>query len=171
MRRLFLAVALTTSLSCQTPPDPPEENPLSAPPVDTKLAVSARDVLGWGYHRELRADLNGDGSPEQVVLASDVVMSDRGLPLWEDGHRWAVVVRDGETDTLVFLAFVPNGFVEAAVMTASSEGDRDLWIQERTPAQVRDIAVSYDGPGAGRTVSAAYYQIEQWMPGSARLTE
>lgn len=171
MKRFLLAVVLTSALSCQAAPDLPEENPLSAPPVDAKLGVSAGDALGWGYRRELRADLDGDGSPEQVVLASDVVMNDRGLPLWEDGHRWAVVVREDETDTLVFLAFVPNGFVEAAVMTASSEGDRDLWIQERTPAQVRDIAVSYDGPGAARTVSAAYYQVEQWMPGSARLTE
>lgn len=163
--------ALAATLSCQAPPGPPEDNPLAAPPVDARLNVSARDALGWGYRRELRADLSGDGSPEQVVLASDVVLNDRGLPLWEDGHRWAVVVRDGGRDTLVFASFVPNGFVEAAVLTASSEGDRDLWIQERTPAQVRDIAVSYDGPGAARTVSAAYYQVEQWMPGAARLTE
>jgi len=98
-------------------------------------------------------------------------VNERDLPLWEDGHRWAVVVRERGSDTLVFSSFVPNGFVEAAVSQASSEGDRELFIQERTPSQVRSLVVSYQEPGSARTVSGAYYQIEQWMPGSARMIE
>ncbi|HVG08019.1 MAG TPA: hypothetical protein VNM67_09955 [Thermoanaerobaculia bacterium] len=169
MRRLF-ALLILSCLSCKEAPSP-SDNPLLAPPVNAALNVSARQALGWKYQRALQADLNGDGSEELVVLASDVVVNEKDIPLWEDGHRWAVVVRERESDTLVFSSFVPNGFVEAAISTASSEGGRELFIQERTPSQVRSIVVSYQEPGSARTVSGAYYQIEQWIPGSARLTE
>jgi hypothetical protein len=168
--KALLAFLLTSCLSCKESP-PPTDNPLLAPPVNAALNVSAQQALGWNYQRALQADLNGDGSEEQVVLAADVVVNDRDLPLWEDGHRWAVVVRERGSDTLVFSSFVPNGFVEAAVSTASSEGGRELFIQERTPGQIRSLVVSYQEPGSARSVSGAYYQIEQWMPGSARMTE
>jgi hypothetical protein len=36
---------------------------------------------------------------------------------------------------------------------------------------MRSITVSYQEPGSARSVSGAYYQIEEWMPGSARMTE
>ena len=171
MRRKALLALLTLScLSCKEVP-PSSDNPLLAPPVNAALNISARQALGWSYQRALQADLNGDGSEEQVVLAADVAVNERDRPLWEDGHRWAVVVRERGSDTLVFSSFVPNGFVEAAISTVSSEGDRELFIQERTPGQVRSITVSYQEPGSARTVSGAYYQIEQWMPGSARMTE
>lgn len=169
MRR-FLALLILSCLSCRNAP-PASDNPLLAPPVNAALNVSARQALGWDYQRALQADLNGDGSEEQVVLAADVAVNERDLPLWEDGHRWAVVVRERGSDTLVFSSFVPNGFVEAAISTASSEGSRELFIQERTPDQVRSLVVSYQEPGSARSVSGAYYQIEQWMPGSARMTE
>lgn len=169
-RKTLFALLMTSCLSCRESP-PPSDNPLLAPPVNAALNISAKQALGWDYQRALQADLNGDGSEEQVVLAADVVVNDRNVPLWEDGHRWAVVVRERESDTLVFSSFVPNGFVEAAISTASSEGDRELFIQERTPSQVRSLVVSYQEPGSARSVSGAYYQIEQWMPGSARMTE
>jgi len=169
MRR-FLALLILSCLSCKEAP-PPSDNPLLAPPVNAALNISARQALGWNYQRALQADLNGDGSEEQVVLAADVVVNERDRPLWEDGHRWAVVVRERGSDTLVFSSFVPNGFVETAISQASSEGSRELFIQERTPSQVRSITVSYQEPGSAQTVSGAYYQIDQWMPGSARMTE
>ena len=169
-RTALLALLILSCLSCKEAP-PPSDNPLLAPPVNAALNISARQALGWNYQRALQADLNGDGSEEQVVLAADVVVNERDRPLWEDGHRWAVVVRERGSDTLVFSSFVPNGFVEAAVSTASSEGGRELFIQERTPGQVRSLVVSYQEPGSAQSVSGAYYQIEQWMPGSARMTE
>ena len=169
-RKAILALLIVSCLSCKKAP-PSSDNPLLAPLVNAALNVSARQALGWKYQRALQADLNGDGSEELVVLASDVMVNDKDIPLWEDGHRWAVVVRERESDTLVFSSFVPNGFVEAAISQAGSEGGRELFIQERTPSQVRAIVVSYQEPGSARTVSGAYYQIEQWMPGSARMTE
>jgi len=36
-----------------------------------------------------------------------------GIPLWEDGHRWDVIVEDGDARTLLYGAFVPNGDADA----------------------------------------------------------
>ena len=68
-------------------------------------------------------------------------------------------------------AFVPHGFVEAAVLQPSSAGQRELLVQERTPKQVRALTITYEGPDQARSVSAAYYQLESWLPGSATLAD
>lgn len=170
MKKVFFAIAVASLTSCTRAADPPP-SPLQALPVNAALNITPQEALGWGYRREIRADLTGDGSAERVVLAASVEVNDRGVPLWEDGHQWAVIVQEGGADTLLYTAFVPNGFVEAAVLIPDTEGRRELLIQERTPAQVRAIVVSYRKTGEGRSVSTAHYQVDQWLPGSARLTE
>jgi hypothetical protein len=42
-------------------------------------------------------------------------------------------------------------------------------VQERAPEQLRSLEVEYHGPGNARSSSAAWYQVESWMPGSASL--
>ncbi len=71
----------------------------------------------------------------------------------------------------MYTAFVPNGFVEAALLQASSEGRREVLVQERTPQQLRALVVAYEAPGKARSVSGAYYQVETWFPGSASLRD
>jgi hypothetical protein len=170
MEKVRLAIAIAALASCTRAADPPP-SPLQELPVNAALNITPQKALGWGYRREIRTDLTGDGSEERVVLAAGVEIDDRGVPLWEDGHQWAVIVQERGADTLLYAAFVPNGFVEAAVLTPDTEGRRELLIQERTPTQVRALVVSYQKAGEGRSVSAAHYQIDQWLPGSARLME
>jgi hypothetical protein len=139
-----------------------------AVPVDTSR-IHNSDVSGFGYRREVTADLNGDGKPERVVIAADVSMGPTG-PLWGDAHRWAVYVEPEKGErTLLYGAFVPNGFAEAAVLGASSDKGRKVLVQERTPQQVRTFEIEYEGPGKARLGSAAYYQIGEWLPGSAAM--
>jgi len=133
------------------------------------IEVSARDALGWSHRGELSADLDGDGTAESVLLTSDVQLSPTGAPLWEDGHRWALVIHDGNDTTLAYAAFVPQGFVEAAVLGPSSAGRREILLQERTPAQLRSISIGYAGPHRATATAAAYYQLEQWLPNSATV--
>lgn len=147
----------------------PEANPLAAPPL--ALEISAEEADRWQRRHEIEADLDGNGSVESVILAADVTLSDRGVPLWEDGHRWVLMAREGSELTLLYSAFVPNGFAEAAVLEPSGDGAREVLIQERTPQQVRTLTVRYEGPGRARAGSSAYYQIERWFPGSARLMD
>lgn len=104
------------------------------------------------------------------MIAADVTLSERQVPLWEDGHRWAVYAESAEgRRTTLYGASVPNGFAEAAVLAADSEGRRRVLVQERTPGQVRALEVEYLGPGVAKSRSAAHYQIEQWLPGMAAL--
>ena len=161
-------LAAVSVAACATEPQP-DTNPLSAPPHD--LEVSAAEIGSWSHRQELEADLDGNGTAETIVLASDVQLSDSGVPYWEDGHRWALVVNDGEHRTVLYSAFVPNGFAEAAVLSPSSDGTREVLVQERSPQQLRSLTVRYSGNGQGTAGSAAYYQVETWFPGSARLTD
>ena len=143
-------------------------NATEAVPVDTSR-IHIADVSGFGYRREVTADLNGDGKPERVVIAADVSMGPTG-PLWEDAHRWAVYVEPEKGErTLLYGAFVPNGFAEAAVLGASSDKERKVLVQERTPLQCRAFEIEYEGAGKARLSSAAYYQVGEWLPGSAAM--
>jgi hypothetical protein len=154
--------------------DPPraERNPLDAPPVDSARVGSIDQIAAWAYRREASADLDGDGDgrPERLVLAADAEVRPDGTPLWEDGHRWALYAQSAAGErTLLYGAFVPNGFAEAAVLTPDAQGRRRVLVQERTRQQVRALDVEYRGPGDARSASSAYYQVESWLPGSASL--
>lgn len=168
-----MRIALWTliALAACRPASPPtaERNPLEAPPVDS-ARVSLADAQGWRYRRELSADLDGDGQPERLVMTSDVEVRPDGTPLWEDGHRWALLAESaGGERTVLYSAFVPNGFAEAAVLQPDSQGRRRVLVQERTPQQVRALEIEYRGPGGARSASNAYYQVESWIPGGASL--
>jgi len=145
-------------------------NPLENPPIDSARVPSADTAAAWIYRKELAADLNGDGATERVVIASDVTLDNGGAPLWEDGHRWAVYVEGASGKrTLLYSAFVPNGFTEAAVLAPDNQGRRRVLLQERTPQQMRTLEIEYDGEGSARSSSGAYYQLGEWLPGAAGM--
>ena len=169
MRSASAGLLVLLLASCGDDRALPEANPLAAPPL--ALEISAEEADQWQHRHEVEADLDGNGSAESVILAADVTHSDRGVPLWEDGHRWVLMARKGSELTLLYSAFVPNGFVEVAVLGPSEDGAREVLIQERTPQQVRVLTVRYAGPGQATAGSSAYYQIERWFPGSARLMD
>lgn len=151
-------------------PGKPEPNPLEHPPIDSARVPSADTAAAWVYRKELTADLNGDGATERVVIASDVMLDNGGAPLWEDGHRWALYVEPPSGKrTLLYSAFVPNGFAEAAVLAPDDKGRRRVLVQERTPQQIRSLEIEYNGEGSARGSSGAYYQLGEWLPGAARM--
>jgi hypothetical protein len=148
---------------------PAREVALDSLPVDAGVLGSADDAAGWGYRRRLEADLDGDGVVEVVVMAADVEVLEDGTPLWEDGHRWAAFVEpNAGSRTLLYAAFVPNGFAEAAVLEPGADGRRAVLVQERAPRRVRVLNLEFDGPGTARLISAVEYRVEWWLPGSAR---
>ncbi|HET6361107.1 MAG TPA: hypothetical protein VFH11_03520 [Gemmatimonadota bacterium] len=56
-----------------------------------------------------RAELDGDEGLEAVEFLVDVELGTDGKPLWEDGHRWVVLVRDGAGEDRLVDEFVPQG--------------------------------------------------------------
>lgn len=154
-------------LGCTTADSEP--NPLERPPIDTVRIGSVDEISRWAYRRSAEADLDGDGSVETVTLVSDVTLQQpSGRPLWEDGHRWGVFVEDGETKTILYGAFVPNGFVECAIGIEESDGTRPVLVLERSPVQLRVMDIAYRD-GQARLRSDGHYQIGQWLPDSAML--
>lgn len=56
-----------------------------------------------------RAELDGDVAPEEVEILAEVELSPDGQPLWEDGHRWVVLIRDGSEEHRLVDEFIPQG--------------------------------------------------------------
>ena len=158
---LFILWAAVAACDRSAPSSVPQS--LEPPQVDSTRVRSPADVAGWKHRRALEADLNGDGTKEVVILASDVQLGSDAAPIWEDGHRWAVFVEKPEV-TLLYAAFVPNGLVEAAVLMPDADGRRHVVVLERTPYHARSVVVSYDKPGMARTVSASRHEIDEWFP-------
>ena len=165
----LLLAALGIAACARGPERAEEPNPLEAPPVDSSRVRTADEPSTWEYRRTLRVDRDWDRREERLTIASDVELDGGGRPLWEDGHRWAVYVEAPEGRTLLYAAFVPNGFVEAAALAPDDAGARRVLIQERTPSQLRSLEVTYEGPGAARSSSGAYYQLGTWLEGSAAM--
>jgi hypothetical protein len=170
-RWMFLLTAALLG-GCVRSPEPRREvNPLLAPPVDSSRVRSPQEPSTWPYRRALSADLDGDRREERLVIACDVTLGADGKPLWEDGHRWSVYVEAPEGRTLLYAAFVPNGFVEAAALAPDDSGKRRVLVQERTPSQLRSLEIAYEGPGAASSSSGAHYQLGTWLEGSAAMPE
>jgi hypothetical protein len=55
------------------------------------------------------ADLDRDGTQEEIEIRADVERADDGELLWEDGHRWVVLIRDGDREDRLVDQFVPQG--------------------------------------------------------------
>lgn len=160
MQRVIPLFLATVWLGCGTAPG---SGPGLLLPVDG-ARVSSADVSAWPHRRRIDADLNGDGRAEGVVVVADVALNDAGQPLWEDGHRWVVLVHDPPAQTLVYAAFVPNGHVEAGVSGPDDDGTRRVLVAERTPRSLRVWEIAYDGPDRARAVAAGAHEVDRWVP-------
>ena len=164
---------LFTLLAVAACTPPPENRPADAPPIDHER-VSLGDAVGWPLQRSLRADLDGDGADERLVVASDVAVDAAGAPMWEDGHRWAVFVVDtpdiesemgaDSSRTLLYGAFLPMGRAEVAVTEPSVGEPPRVFVLSRSVARVTAEDVAYDGPGRARGLGSATFSPTTWVP-------
>ena len=160
-------IALLVLAACDPPP---ENTPADAPPIDHER-VSLADAVGWPLQRSVRADLDGDGADERLVVASDVAVDASGMPMWEDGHRWAAYVVDapeGEaadsSRTLLYGAFLPMGRAEVAVTEPSVGEPPRVFVLSRSTARVTGEDIAYDGPGEARSLGGATFSPLTWVP-------
>jgi hypothetical protein len=159
------ASSASPTASTTTTPAPAASSSASAAtplPIDAR-GGSVEVAEKFAYQREASADLDGDGSNERVVLAADVTLR-AGEPLWEDGHRWAVwVVPPNGARTLLYAAFVPNGSVDAAVVTSEEGRRRRVLVQETTPQSARVFVLEYQGAGKATAVSRQAHDVATWL--------
>ena len=164
--RFAISTGLLLLVACDSPP---ENRPADAPPIDHER-VSLADAAGWPLQRSLQADLDGDGTSERLVVASDVAVDSTDAPMWEDGHRWAVYVVDapapGDADssrTLLYGAFLPMGRAEVAVTEPSIGEPPRVFVLSRSVGRVTGEDIAYDGPGEARSLGSATFSPHTWV--------
>ncbi len=140
--------------------------------IDSRSTLSADTAAAWAYRRTAVADLDGDAVPERLVVASDVIVTDDGEPLWDDIHRWAVYVEEDNTArTLVYSAFAPPGGVSVAVGAPAESGRRRVVVVEQSPWRGRLLLAAYAGVGRVDLVAAAGEELEFWVERVVEETE
>ena len=111
---------------------------------------AAKDERGWDYRREVEADLDGDGSPEHILVTARAERSPASATefLWDDGQPWQVLATSpaGET-TLVYPRRAQIGQRRAVIGEPQENGKHPLILLEMTGANVSMYEVEYNGPG------------------------
>ena len=154
------------------PSEPAGATPSLGTAIDGRSTASADTAAAWKYRRTAVADLDADGVPERIVVASDVFVTDDGEPVWGDVHRWAVYVEGDEgTRTLVYSAFAPPGGVSVAVGADSGAGHRRIVVIEQGPRRGRLLLASYEGAGRARLIESAGEELDSWVERVAEETE
>lgn len=77
-------------------------------------------------------DLDLDGTAERVELSATVEVDEAGRPLWEDGHGWRVVVRDGEAAYPLLEEFVPWGTAAFWIVASDTAGPPAILVETRS---------------------------------------
>jgi hypothetical protein len=81
----------------------------TVPRIDVDRSASMQLPLPAVRIAGARADLDRDGTQEEIEVRADVERAEDGELLWEDGHRWVVLVREGDREDRLVDQFVPQG--------------------------------------------------------------
>ena len=115
--------------------------------IQARVPAAVAGDSGWAYQQQVVADIDGDGDDDTVVLISDVTLDAAGRPLWEDGHRWQVYVRDGDGRiTRLYARFLPNGKLTAELAMPPSGATHGIVLIEQTPSHIGVYEFRYRGP-------------------------
>ena len=116
--------------------------------VQARVPAAVAGDSGWRYQQQVVADIDGDDDEETVVLISDVTLDAGGQPLWEDGHRWQVYVREADGRvTRLYARFLPNGKLTAELALPPSGSTLGIVLIEQTPSRIGVYEFRYRGPG------------------------
>jgi hypothetical protein len=114
---------------------------------------------GWGDRRVVEVDLDGVGLREVVTLAAQVERQE-GVPLWDDGQVWAVVVQGTDhRESTVYARFVQLGRVEMQVVWRG--GARVLLILERWPMALIAYEIAYRGPDDFEATQVGSWDLDE----------
>jgi hypothetical protein len=158
LRWMIIAALAATACSQPTPEDAAiartsaqdraEAMPDTVPDIiEARVPAAVAGDTGWRYQQQVVGDIDGDGDDESVVLIADVMLDAGGQPLWEDGHRWQVYVReqDGRI-TRVYARFLPNGSLTVDLAVPPSGAVHGIVLIERTPNHLGVYELRYRGP-------------------------
>ena len=156
---LGVLVACAESGTTRTPDTTLAASPTAASRPVTNLVDSTRlpaagDSASWKFRQTMNADLDGDGTTEQVVLTARVEMM-RGRPVWDDGQPWQLyVVSPSGQRTHMYARFVQLGTLTMRLTQPDSGQTPRIVILEHLPDRLAIYEGEYRGPGQMKTVNA-----------------
>ncbi|HJR54460.1 MAG TPA: hypothetical protein VJ982_12205, partial [Gemmatimonadota bacterium] len=102
-----------------------------------------------------RVNLDEDSPLEAVEIRANVELGKDRKPIWEDGHRWVVLIRDGSEEHRIVDEFVPQGRLTAWVVDAERGGPLVLVLEESGTAGIELRAFRHAG-GRGYVAAGGY---------------
>ena len=94
-------------------------------------------------------DVDGDGSVERIILHAQVERDAAGRPLWEDAHRWLLLVHDGPARYPLVDALVPFGTVGFSIVAGEDAAPPRIVAERHDRDGVQVESFSWDGPRGG----------------------
>jgi hypothetical protein len=135
--------------------------------IQSRVPAAVAGDSGWRYQQQVVADIDGDDEDETVVLISDVVLDGSGQPLWEDGHRWQVYVREADGRvTRLYARFLPNGKLTAELAMPPSGATHGIVLIEQTPSHIGVFEFRYRGPDG----VDVYRRLDRELDAARRFT-
>jgi hypothetical protein len=135
--------------------------------VQARIPRAVAGDSGWSYSQQVAADLDGDDRDETVVVLCDVTLDASGRPLWEDGHRWQVYVKEQDgTTTRLYARFIPNGALTAEIVTPASGSTLGLVLLERSASRIGVYEFRYRGANDFQV----YRRLERDIDATHRFT-
>ena len=127
----------------------PTEQATAVDLVDKNYPLVGEREPGWDYRQSVKADLDGDGAEETIVVMARVERSPNNPRdyLWDDGQPWQVFVESPQGErTPVYSRWVQIGQLKALISEETEDGKHDLILLELVGAGISLYRVEYDGP-------------------------
>lgn len=114
--------------------------------VDSAIPPAIAGEAGWNYQQSVQTDLNGDGSPERLVLTARVELY-HGRPAWDDGQPWQVYVEapDGRR-TYIYAQRLQLGTLTMRLSRSDPGQPAVVVLLVHLPDRMSLYEVSYLGP-------------------------
>ncbi|HEX8693098.1 MAG TPA: hypothetical protein VF746_11800 [Longimicrobium sp.] len=115
---------------------PDSARPAAAPAGDSAAVIRAGAVprLYPTLIDSAGVDVDADGTEERIELYADVGRDTRGRPMWDDGQRWALIVRDDSLAYTLFDDFVQLGSVSFVAWVNAGDTPSVILVEVETPS-------------------------------------
>lgn len=147
---LTVTLAAAGALAACSSQPPAAVTPLAELPIGE---AQAEGWERWHVLHEQRADLDGDGLPEQIRLHVDAEVDALGRPAFDHGHRWVVAI-DGH---VIYRRFVPNGKARIRIGETQADASAELVIIEESRHLLAVYVVDW---GSRQIRSSAFYPLQ-----------
>lgn len=120
MLPLIAALALTVAGCSKQPAEAEPEKPAvqTVQAINQNYPLARAGEAGWDYHKELKADLDGDGAEEALTVIARIAWDAQHQDwMYDDGHNWQVYVTepDGKV-TYLFNDWVQLGKLDVLLV-------------------------------------------------------